>query len=134
MNIKQNQHIKCIFRNGTIIEGIVQSHSKEELTLLSLHDDSLMVILHPNDDIMLIKIMPNKPAPKETPIQENISNKLKEVQAIEDPNLQNKTIAELKELADKQEKQIIANKIREHFPKGVSRSNYGSQSAILRKP
>jgi hypothetical protein len=132
-----NQHIKCIFRNGTIIEGIVRVWEKDEAVLISIHDDSLMVILHPMEDVMLLKILPENESQKaeQSPIQEQIRQKLQEVaQPSQEPALQQHTISQLRKLSQEQDRQMIANKIREHFPKSqLSRTAYHSQAGLLSK-
>ena len=139
------QHIKCIFKNGTIVEGIVEEWLATSVILKSLSDQSLMIILHPNDDIMMIKILVNEPEensenipdPPDTEpefIQQQIRAKLKELEKpTENLELQNKNITELKQLAKEQDKQIMINKIKEHFPSHLrpSKSNYAAQSNVV---
>jgi hypothetical protein len=125
MNFEINQHVKCIFKNGSIIEGIIQSWSKDEAILLSLHDDSLMVILHPSDDLILVKIvitqLPEKIIKKETPkewreAKHDIRDKLQEVMSpTGDVDLDKMNINQLRELVHEQDKQLIVQKKREHF-------------------
>jgi hypothetical protein len=138
-----NQHIKCIFRNGTVVEGMVEEWVPGAHYLRSLLDQSLMIILRPEDDIMMIKIMPdpseeivedklkNNSSPDQ--IQEQIRAKLKTVEDPNvDPELQALSITELRNLAIKQERQILVNKVREHFPSGsVKKSNYIPQTNII---
>jgi hypothetical protein len=142
-----NQHVKCIFRNGTIVEGMVEEWVPGTVHLRSLSDQSLMIILHPDEDIMMIKVIPD---PEEEivvqdnaedeiksnsslgQVQEQIRSKLKEVEDNKDPELEKLSVAELKRLAAEQEKKIIVDKIKEHFPGGTSRkANYASQLDFL---
>lgn len=133
------QRVKCIFRNGTIVEGIVEEWG-QEVHLVSLTDNSLMIICHPDEDIMMIKIMADEAEEiiedkdnsenNSTPIQDQIRTKIKEVIVPqEDPELQRLSITDLKRLADEQERQIIAKKIKQHFPSAYAphKPNYGSQ-------
>ena len=133
------QRVKCIFRNGTIVEGIVEEWG-QEVHLVSLTDNSLMIICHPDEDIMMIKIMADEAEEiiedkdnsenNSTPIQDQIRTKIKEVIIPqEDPELQKLSITDLKRLADEQERQIIAKKIKKHFPSTYTphKPNYGSQ-------
>jgi hypothetical protein len=138
MKPQPGQHVKCIFKNGTIVEGIVEEWDIE-VHLLSLTDKSLMIICHPSEDLMMIKIMPDLaedivegPAQEkvEIPIQDQIRTKIREVIVPnENSELQKSSIAELKRLAVEQEKQIIAKKIKEHYPSAYvpHKPNYGSQ-------
>lgn len=137
MIVDEGKHIRCVFKNGTIIEGIVKEWTTGSVQLQSLNDESIMIILHPEEDIMLIKVLADKPEESgeekdALPLKEEIVAKLEEIRAEEDTDLQGKSIAELRQLVKTQEKQIIANKIKEHFPSHTSRkSNYGSQVDLL---
>jgi hypothetical protein len=138
-----NQHVKCIFRNGTIVEGIVEEWVPGAAHLRSLSDQSLMIIMHPDEDIMMIKVIPEpeeeiieEEKSKEDnspPTQDRIRTILKEVENQDgEPELQKLSVVELKRLVAKQEKKIIVDKIKEHFPGGTSRkSNYVNQANIL---
>lgn len=134
MIIDTGKHIKCVFKNGTIIEGIVKEWTTGQVHLQSLNDESTMIILHPEDDIMLIKVLADKSEESTEekgapPLKEEIVAKLEEIRSEEDVDLQTKSIAELKQLVKTQEKQIITNKIKEHFPSAyvASKPNYSSQ-------
>jgi hypothetical protein len=124
-----DQHVKCIFQNSTIIEGIVQSWDKDRAVLLSLSDDSLMVIWHPEEDLMLVKIMPPKNEKETAPVapsREAIMTKLEEVRKTDDPQLQHKSLQDLRGMVVDQEKKIIASKIVEHYHSGTAkRTKYG---------
>jgi hypothetical protein len=124
-----DQHVKCIFQNSTIIEGIVQSWDKDKAVLLSLADDSLMVIWHPEDDLMLVKIMPQKNEKETAPVAPSnraILAKLEEVKQTDDPQLQSKSLQDLRGMVVDQEKKIIANKIVEHYQSGAGKKvKYG---------
>jgi hypothetical protein len=134
------QHIKCFFRNGAVIEGIVESWDITA-TLRSFNDQSLLIIPHPKEDIMLIKILPLKeivktadiePLPVEGP--QVIKNKLQEVREIIEPELKNKSIKELQRLIIDQEKKIVEKKIKQHYSgSSGSKTNYSSQIDFLRK-
>jgi len=137
------QHVKCILRNNTIVEGIVDNwrgdiHSG--LTQLrSLDGDSILII--PNlDDVMLIKIMLEKPKSLTAEIKEKIEKKSqlnKEfIEVYEQPSnddLRTKKLAELKILLVAQEKKIIADKMKDHHLSGVKAVQYG-QPGFLTKP
>jgi Fe-S cluster assembly ATPase SufC len=119
--------------------------------LRSLSDQSLMIIMHPEDDILLIKVMSDpeeitaediveKYSKKEIKgisspglIQEQIRAKLQEVAEPLEEDLQEKTVEDLRKLAIEQERQILVNKVREHFPGGSKRSNYVAQSLVLER-
>jgi hypothetical protein len=135
MIVDAGKHVKCVFKNGTVIEGIVIDWLVGQVQLQSLNDESIMIITHPEEDIMLIKILADKPSEKieSSALQEEIKEKLEEAHSQEDSELQDKTITELKQLVRSQEKQIIANKIKEHFPSAYvpHKPNYGFQIDLL---
>lgn len=120
MTPKKDQYVKCFMRTGMLIEGIVEEWSDAQIILRSLDDQSLMIIHCPNEDIMLTKIMlkniEKSPVVPASQMQEKIKNKLYETQeSADDPELQNKNIEELRQLVIEQDRQIIANKTKEHF-------------------
>jgi len=68
MTPQPEQHVRCIFRNGTLIEGIVKEWQPSGAQLQSLNDESILIIPHPDQDIILIKVLPksfNKNAEEE---------------------------------------------------------------------
>lgn len=126
ITVYEGQHVKYFLRGGMVLEGIVQELGSAQVVLRSLTDGSLMIIHHPAEDIMLTKIMPPpeeteavevpaSPAPKQSEIKIQIKNKLQEALQAEDPELQNMSIEELRQLVREQEVKIIAQKKREHF-------------------
>ena len=121
---EKGQQVKCYLRNNVVLEGIVEDWSDAQVVLQSLDKQSLMIVHRPAEDIMLTKIVlgeepqeipVNKPGPSLPKVQEGIKQKLHEVQVTEDPALQEKNLTELRQLVVEQEKQIIANKTKEHF-------------------
>jgi len=133
ITIIAGQHVKCFLRSGMVLEGIVEESAGAQIVLRSLSDQSLMIIHHASEDIMLTKVMP-EPTLQETtveepalvvaisnnteasPIQEQVKKKLHEVlQPIDDSNLQKKSLQELRLLVVERERQIIAHKKKEHF-------------------
>ena len=90
-----------------------------------------MILHNPVQDILLTKIIlvPETivaPAPVKS---EDIKQKLEEVQQIEDPELRTKSIDELRQLVVQQEKEIIANKTKEHFGSSSAPRMTGYSSA-----
>ena len=148
ISIDKDKHIKVIFKNNTVIEGRVQSWTKEQAILLSLDGSSSMVIFHPEKDILFVKVVAdipkdqNKESPSGSEIKDQISDKVRQILQPDDsvlevhdeePNvsskedLKGKTIAELKRLVNEQDKQIILNKIKAHLPDiGSCRNNYST--------
>ena len=117
----KGHHVKCVMRTTLVLEGIVEEWTEVRVVLRSIDGESLMIIHRPAEDILLTKVMLTEPISKEkvahnqTEAQEKIKAKLQEVQQIDDLELQEKSIAELRDMVKEQERQIIINKRREHF-------------------
>lgn len=147
---KEGDHVKCVFRNGMVIEGIVEKWIPTVTAVLrSLEDNSTLIITKPTDDIMLTKIFPKLSEAEKVkqkimaqpPVHrwedEEKANysveslreefrerlygpeeKFKEAAKALDPNNEDdiKSLAELKQELIKTERQIVAEKLREHRP------------------
>lgn len=139
MTPQTGQHVKCILRNGAIAEGIVEEWFANTVQLRSLDNESILIITHPSEDIMLIKIVLEKkeeseePVPTESEVREFESH-FQEVADKTDPNDvdQIKTLAQLRIELNKQERRIIAEKLREHRPGGTipAVKNYNYPGAV----
>jgi sRNA-binding regulator protein Hfq len=126
MLVGLGRHVKCFLRSGMVLEGIVEESTDVQVVLRSLNDESLMIIHRPAEDIMLTKVMPiqeptetveikPQPVPEQPVTQIQIKNKLEEALQTDDPELQNLSIEELRQLVHEQDKQMIAQKRKEHF-------------------
>lgn len=117
----KGHHVKCVMRNSLVLEGIVEEWSEARVVLRSIDSESLMIIHRPADDILLTKVMLTELIPEKkvehspTEAQEKIKAKLQEARLADDPELQEKSIAELRDMVKEQERLIIVNKRREHF-------------------
>lgn len=127
MTPKVGQHVKCILRNGALAEGIVDEWYNNIVVLKSLDGESVLIITHPAEDIMLIKILLDKAPEKETPKEPNDYGPTEEdvnqfCSSFDEPAVDYNKPDELKSLAElriekaKQERRIIAEKLREHRP------------------
>jgi hypothetical protein len=118
---QSGQHVKCILRNGTTVEGIVDEWSGNQAQLRSFDGKSILIITRPSDDIMLIKIILEDPEEKENilppkyPAAEVWQNSVETTHDVYDVD-HNKSLAELKIDLAAQERHIIAEKLREHRP------------------
>jgi|ERR1035437_3812239 hypothetical protein len=124
---EQGQHVKCLLRNGNSIEGIVDSWSDQQSIIKDLDGKSLTIIQRTSDDILLIRIMLEVPisAKIQSEIRKEIAVKLKEAADMpSNDELRLKTIAELKILSDKQERDIIAKKLKDHQISEVRKTKY----------
>jgi hypothetical protein len=152
---KAKQHVKCIMRTGAMVEGIVQEWTPHEVQLLSLDAESILIIPHPAEDIMLIKIIVGMPK-IDLPIVDKVENttevvtsngawevdgeiaglerKFQEAKNLpsDDPE-RLKTLAELRILMAEQEKKIITEKMRNHYPSETRKVQYG-YPGIVKKP
>lgn len=138
----KGHHVKCVMRTSLVLEGVVEEWSEARVVLRSIDGESLMIIHRPADDILLTKVMLVEPISDKkgehnlTEAQEKIKTKLHEVQQAEvDPELQEKNIAELRDMVKEQERQIIIRKRREHFGSpGASKQAvpYSNALGILR--
>ena len=143
ITVDKGQHVKCFLRSGMVLEGIVEESTGAQVVLRSINDQSLMIIHRPSEDIMLTKLMPEpeftetveaEPEPKpQSPSdrQVQIKAKLHEALEAEDPVLQNMSLEELRQLVVEQERQIIAQKKREHFgvPGAAKMTQYSNPQA-----
>lgn len=137
------QHVKCILRNGAIAEGIVEEWYNNVVQLKSLDGESVLIITHPAEDIMLIKIILDKPEeveevpepPQDLPALEK---RFEEAREATDPHDIDsvKSLAELRIELNKQERRIIADKLREHRPTAYTPSTtpYHYPSVVSGKP
>jgi len=145
------QQVKCILRAGAAIEGIVEEWTDKSVQLRSLDGESILIITHPSEDIMLIKIMLEKveqddvlsheqnDAPSEpsniiqTDLEVKFSEKLSEPSDPENED-RNKSLADLKKEMVEHDRQLIINKLREHRPTGnESKVKYG-YPGFMQKP
>lgn len=121
--IEPGKHVKLFLRNGMVLEGIVEKDTAAEVVLKALDGESLMILHRPTEDIMMTKVMlteqiveEEKPPAPPSEFHEKVTAKLNEIKEAEhDLGLKEKTIAELKQMAHDQERQILAQKRREHF-------------------
>ena len=56
MEPQQNDHVKVIFNNGLIEEGIVMNWSAEQAVLRAFSTDNLLLIQNTTRDVLAIKI------------------------------------------------------------------------------
>lgn len=123
-----NQYVKCYLRNATTFEGLVEEWSDKQVVLKSSKNDDLLIIHNPIADIMLTTIInsiPNK--------MEQISNLVRELPNIEDPQLKQQSIQQLTQMKLQQEQEIINNKQRQHFSNQGQTNKYSSQLNVLKQ-
>lgn len=140
MLLLRNQHVKIIFKNGITIEGIVlqwDPKSEEYKYVLKALDDNSLFIINGQEDIMIIKVVDNsrqeiseEDAQEELQKEEELQSNFEEIkeqvdEVYEQPrhdlnDIQN--LANLRKKLAESERQLIANKLRQHHiknPQGV---------------
>lgn len=127
--VSRGSHVRYFLRSGMVLEGIVEEDTASQVVLRSLDGESLMIIHRPTEDIMLTKVLLQPPSEEEaveqpeppkpiapSEMQEKIKTKLHAtMQMADDPELQKKSVEELRQLVHQQEKEILTQKKREHF-------------------
>ncbi len=121
------QHVKCFMRSTMVLEGTIEEWSNSQVVLKSLDSESIMIIHHPQDDIMITKIVLDK-NPEEKPLNEaekikkKITDKLEIKETLQqvlnpvtDEDLNKANLKRLRELVVEQDRKLIAQKRREHF-------------------
>jgi hypothetical protein len=131
---KTGQHVKIILRNGAMAEGILEEWFANEVQLKSLDGESILIITHPNEDIMLIKVfLEKKPEEDESaPTEEEADAFASQFEDAPDEKtdpfdpMKNMSLAQLRIEKMKQERKIIAEKLKDHSPStGPGKVQYG---------
>lgn len=128
-------HVKCLMKNNTIAEGIVEEWTGNHVKLLALDKQSYMIIHNPNEDIMLTKVMldDNSEELPAAPPPAPVAPKMQEDESIDPVALNAMSKAELHVELAKQEREIVAAKLRDHHVGDVKKVKYG-QPGFLPKP
>jgi hypothetical protein len=129
---QDGQYVKCILKNGAVVEGYVEEWIQNEVQLRSIDGESIMIITHPEEDIMLIKIMLDKQESIETPVNSPPPARTDLEQEFEETynqpsndDLRVKKLAELKIMLVEQDKKIITDKMKDHRIGEVKKVMYG---------
>lgn len=141
--IQPGQHVKCLLRNSTIVEGIVLKW-EASVELQSLDQKSLLIIHHADQDIVFTKVMLSEEISQELseePQPEIVPSVVETICALPDNGdkeidpiaLQAKSTAELKVELAKQERRIIAGKLKDHYPGQIQKVEYG-YPGLYKKP
>lgn len=143
------QHVKCMLRNNTIIEGIVEEWYGNYVKLISLDKGSIFIIHHPDQDIILTKIVLDddvaedvkEPAEQvgasvlsESREQESLEEQFQQVydEPSGEPN-RIKRLAELRITMAKADKEIVAKQLKNHNIGEVKQVQYG-YPGFIKKP
>jgi len=137
--IESGKHVKIILRNGAMAEGIVEEWYASEVKLKSLDGESILIITHPAEDIMLIKVFLEKDPELEEPEEPEddgpseeeanaFASQFEEAADKTDPfdPERNMSLAQLRIEKMKAERRIIAEKLKNHSPStGPGKVQYG---------
>lgn len=137
------QHVKCFLRNTMVLEGIAEEWSNTSVVLRSMDGKSLMIVHRPSEDIIMTKVVLEEPEEiseekkvvEETEAKQHIRGKLHEVmQPTGDEELDKLNINQLRQMVVDQDRQIIAQKRREHFgtPGNARTTQYSSPYIPMR--
>jgi hypothetical protein len=115
------KHVQILLQNNMILEGTVIEWSPHQVVISSLDDESTSVILHPKEDIRVVKIIGKQNAESVQKPEATEKKKIKLEQEFDetyqmpsDNNLRLKKLAELKSELIEQEKLMIASRLKEH--------------------
>lgn len=131
--IESGKHVKIILRNGAMAEGTVEEWYANEVKLKSLDGESILIITHPAEDIMLIKVFLEKESEEEENLlteedADEFAEQFTEAEATHDPTDPDsrKSLAQLRIEMIQQERKIIAEKLKNHSPStGPGKVQYG---------
>jgi sRNA-binding regulator protein Hfq len=129
MEPQVGQFVKLIFRNGTLMEGIIQQWSNLKSVLKSESSDDLLVILNTEQDLLAYKIIVSYLSPREVPLRlSQLEQQFEEVyQQPSADELRLQSLAQLKTAMIQQEKKIVSNRLKQHIPtQTISKVQYGN--------
>ena len=141
MKPQKNDFVKLFFKNGVQVEGRIESWGKE-IVISSDGSSNYLVVTRPKE-IMMYKMI-NVQAPKTMPTQDVPPPVQQEPTNIEDDNeyvavepqesaidfTKLKTIAELRKLQLKEEKEAIAKKLKDHHIGETKQVEYTTHDKI----
>ena len=55
--LKVGQHVKCLLTNNTLIEGHIIVWELQRVVLKTLDGESILIVHHPERDIMMTKVV-----------------------------------------------------------------------------
>ncbi len=138
--IEIGQHVKCLLKNNSVVEGTVMEWEDTHVKLEALDHSSILIIHHPQEDIILTKIVLDDDVaddykePAETPIRTDLEEEFD--QAYNQPSgndLRTKRLAELRIEMANHEKKMVREKLRHHHLGEVKKVEYGTPG-FLKKP
>ncbi len=123
------QYVKCLLINNLIVEGYVEGWSDLFVKIKSPDDNNILIIHHPERDIVLTKIVLQTKKEIITSSKEKLTNLEKEFEQeytkSSDDNLRIKKLADLKVMIAEQDKKIITDKLKDHHISETRIVKYG---------
>jgi hypothetical protein len=125
----QGQIVDIFFRNGQRMTGEVIEWSEKESVLKSLSSDQVAIIKNVEADVQMVVISNPKPSIKQreqviSEMEEEFET-IKEQEPINHNQLRLMKLAELKEAMNKQQKEIIGQRLRSYNIGEVKPVQYG---------
>ena len=119
--IEKDQYVKCLLNHGVMVEGFVEIWSDQKAILKNSNKETI-IINNTERDIICIKICHNYKT-----LPEGIEKEFQQVldSPTENLDLKNKKLAELKIMMNRQKKEEIANKLKDHHINEVKEVKYG---------
>jgi len=118
-----------LLKNNIQLEGIVENWDKDAI-LRSLDGKSLIIIPHPDDDIVVIRIILQespikiKDLPPKNEVEKEIENIVEKTTSSDD-YWRLKRLAELRKELVNQDKKIVSEKLRSHSVTETNKVSYG---------
>src|ERR1035437_5331232 len=124
------KQVKCLLTNNSVAEGIVEEWLPNLVKLQALDGKSILIIHHPDRDIVLTKIIleeaPEIHKEKPTEIVPDLERQfIEEYNKPSEDDLRVQNLAKLKMLLIKQDKEIISKKLKDHNIEEVRTVQYG---------
>jgi len=133
MEPKQGDHVKLIFRNGFVEEGIIDFWSAQRAVLRSFSSDNVLIIQNTEQDVLAIKIYRDErqvqsPQPS---MQVAVDDELKPDRYYRDERLRLMNLAELRRLQSLEERKRAREAVRSFTPDGLSQKAYDPERTTI---
>lgn len=132
-NIKSGQKIKVFFKDGLTAQGILLSWNDNEVLLKAEDSNNILHVLSPKENLRMVIVFDKEKTikPQQNISKSSVTEKLQSRQEIEtDIKKQAASLADLKVLQIKEEKERINKKLRSFSPTVSSYGNYGKPKFI----
>lgn len=130
--INKGDYVQCFLNSTALVEGVVEEFNDNFIKLLCEDKTSYIIVYNPKQNITFIKVMSTKPTSPSLKddeefhlLNKEFNDELNNVpQSTEELDLKNAKLTQLKILLNKKEKEIIANKLKNHSPGEVKGVKY----------